>query len=189
MWFWGTRGLPKKISVTQTHSQHTHTPSYPRHTHKAKGNPEIGDNVTNTQGKAMPREGNRGQLCPQNALERANTSPVLFKLLSFCFCFWNQKNPNTKTQDVHLPRRQYSSLYYFRGLEGYSGMVQWRILARWLSLPGAQPHLHKLHVSGAPRSCAVWNMKVIINPPCCTNQHRQSIHIPWVSQLPLELPA
>lgn len=129
MWFWWAKGLPKKISVTHTHSQHTHTPSYPRHTHKAKGNPEIGDNVTNTQGKAMAREGNRGQLCPQNALERANTSPLLFKLFELSFCFWNQKNPNTKTQDVHLPRRQYSSLCYFRG---WKGILEWCSGEHWL---------------------------------------------------------
>ena len=140
----------------------------------------------------------RGRPCPERETEASSvprmhqSEPIhhLYWLSSLSWVsVWNQKNPNTKTQDVRLPSRQYSSLYYFRGLEGHSGTVQWRILARWLSLPGAQPHLHKLHVSGAPWSCAVWNMKVIINPPCCTNQHHQSLHIPWVSQLPLELPA
>lgn len=131
MWFWGTRGLPKKISVTQTHSQHTHTPSYPRHTHKAKGNPEIGDNVTNTQGKAMPREGNRGQLCPQNALERANTSPVLFKLLS-----WVSVSVS-ETKRILTPKpkmfiSQEDSIPHCTISGGWRGILEWCSGEYWL---------------------------------------------------------
>lgn len=84
--------LPKKDLLFSTFSRgsrgaltHTHTPLQHTHT-KQRRNPEIGDNDTNTQRKAMPRDGNRGQLYSWNAEEGANI-PLLFKPFELSFCY------------------------------------------------------------------------------------------------------
>lgn len=128
----GGRGGCQRKLLTWRHSQHTNTPLPTLITpikHKETKKQEI--MILTPRGRQCQERETEADSVP-----RMHSSEPIHHL--YCLSYlswvsiWNSKNPNTKTQDVHLPSRQHTSLDFFRRLEGHSGIAQWRILSRWL---------------------------------------------------------